>query len=400
MIGERVEGYQNPVDQGVVPFDLEAFGPFDLVIIQATSYCNLDCDYCYLPDRHIKNQFSLDLLEPIFTQIFASPFFRDDFAVCWHAGEPLAVPIQFYETAFARIHDLEQQLNTNPYQVSQSIQTNATLVNQAWCDLFQQFQVDVGVSLDGPAFIHDAHRKTRTGLGTHASTMRGISHLQKNNLDFHVIAVISQESLDYPDQMFNFFMDHGITNVGFNIEELEGVHHVSSLQRQGTEDRYRAFMQRFWQLIAESGGALKLREFERICNLIYGDARIDRSGLLTPFVILSIDCDGNFSTFDPELLAVQTEVYGDFILGNIQHDTLESVCQTDKFQRIYQDITTGWQQCRETCQYFGICGGGAASNKYWEHGTFRVAETMACKYYEQIVTDIVLAELEASLGLY
>ena len=38
------------------------FGPIGLVVIQATSLCNLDCSYCYLPDRHKRRQFDLDLL--------------------------------------------------------------------------------------------------------------------------------------------------------------------------------------------------------------------------------------------------------------------------------------------------------------------------------------------------
>ncbi|NES85773.1 MAG: hypothetical protein F6K10_32715 [Moorea sp. SIO2B7] len=76
---------------------------------------------------------------------------------------------------------------------------------------------------------------------------------------------------------------------------------------------------------------------------------------------------------------MKTELYGDFILGNILPDTFESVCYTEKFQRIYEDINAGFELCRHTCEYFGLCGGGAANNKYWEHGTFRSSETMSCR---------------------
>jgi uncharacterized protein len=376
---------------------LVTFGPITLVVIQATSFCNLDCDYCYLPDRQSKNRLSLELIEPIFKTIFASRFLTADFTVCWHAGEPLAVPIEFYDAALTKIAQLNQVLNCNQCQVGQSIQTNGTLINQAWCNLFQKHQVSVGVSLDGPAFIHDAHRKTRAGLGTHASTMRGISCLKENDIDFNVIAVITQSSLDYPDQIFDFFMENQITDVGFNIEELEGVHKVSSLAQSGIAEKYQKFIKRFWELTVQSGGAFKLREFERLSSLIYTDQRFERRGLTNPFVMVNIDAQGNFSTFDPELLAVKTELYGDFILGNVLTDTFESICQTEKFQRIYQDIDAGVELCRSTCEYFGVCGGGAASNKYWENGTFRSAETMACKYYEKMITDVVLEGLEKSL---
>lgn len=382
------------------PDIFSAFGPITLIVIQPTSFCNLNCDYCYLPDRHLKQQLALDLIDPIFQTIFTSQFFRQDATVCWHAGEPLAVPVSYYKTAFERINAADRQYNRTPHKIRQSVQTNGILINQAWCELFKQHEVHVGVSLDGPAFLHDAHRKTRTGLGTHAATMRGMAHLQKNDIDYSVIAVLTKDSLDYPDEIFHFFVDNGIMDVGFNMEETEGVNPSSSLDQVGVEDRYRAFMQQFWKLVTQTNGEFKLREFEIICSAIYCDSRLENTDMNKPFVIVNIDANGNFSTFDPELLGVNTDRYGQFILGNVLQDTFESVCQSDKFQYIYQDMTAGVALCRQSCQYFGLCGGGAGSNKYWENGTFNSAETQACRDRIKIVTDVVLAGLESSMGIH
>ncbi|MGD1713033.1 cyclophane-forming radical SAM/SPASM peptide maturase GrrM/OscB [Dapis sp. BLCC M172] len=390
----------NPTNTELTPdIDYCKFGPISLVVIQPTSFCNLDCDYCYLPHRQLKNRLPLDLIEPIFQRIYTSNFLGCDFTVCWHAGEPLAVPISFYESAFEIINQADKKYNTQPCQTWHSFQTNATLINQTWCDFFKQHPVHVGVSIDGPDFIHNIHRKTRTGLGSHASTMRGISYLQKNEIDLSVIAVITENSLDYPDEIFNFFWENGITDVGFNMEETEGVHQSSSLDKLGIEKRYRDFIKRFWDLTAKTEGEFKVREFESICNLIYDDERLENTDMNKPFVIVSIDNQGNFSTFDPELLSVKTERYGDFILGNVLQDTFESVIHTEKFQKIYQDMTAGVENCQKNCQYFGVCGGGAGSNKYWENGTFNSTETTACKYRIKVITDLVLDELENSLGI-
>ena len=35
------------------------YGPIGLLVIQSTSLCNLDCSYCYLPDRQKRNIFNL-----------------------------------------------------------------------------------------------------------------------------------------------------------------------------------------------------------------------------------------------------------------------------------------------------------------------------------------------------
>ena len=45
-----------------------------------------------------------------------------------------------------------------------------------------------------------------------------------------------------------------------------------------------------------------------------------------PFSILSVDWEGNFSTFDPELLSVASDRYGSFNLGNIKDLSLVESC--------------------------------------------------------------------------
>jgi uncharacterized protein len=375
------------------------FGPIALVVLQPTPFCNLDCDYCYLGDRQTKDILSLQLLEPIFREIFTSRFLGDGFTICWHAGEPLTVPIDFYESAFRTIESSSARYNTRGRGYCHSFQTNATLINDAWCELFKKYSVQVGVSIDGPAFLHDARRKTRQGKGTHAATLRGVHFLQKHEIPVRAIAVLTENSLDYPDEIFDFFWDNGITDVGFNLEETEGVHARSSLDKPGIEPRYRAFIERFWELVTEKEGKFQLREFEDLCGIILTNSRLNCTDMNRPFVIVSIDHRGNFSTFDPELLSIATETYGDFIFGNILSSTFEGACNTEKFRRVHEDTRAGVLACRETCDYFGVCGGGACSNKYWENGTFRSTETKACFYRIKCVTDLVLERLEKLLEI-
>ena len=379
--------------------NFDDFGPISLVVIQPTSLCNLNCDYCYLPDRQVKNQISLDLIDPILKTVLTSPFVSHNFTILWHAGEPLTVPVSFYDQATALIREAEGKYKTQNVQIFQSIQTNATLINQAWCDCFKRNQIEVGVSIDGPAFIHDIHRKTYKGLGSHKETMRGISFLQKNKIYFDVIAVLSQDSLNYSDKILNFFLENGISDVGFNMEKTEGVNQNSSLNQSGIDERYQAFMQRFWDLTIQSQGALKVREFQTVCGIAYTGCFLKNTDMNKPFVIVNFDHNGNFLTFDPELLSIKTEQYEDFIFGNIFKDTLVSICDTKKFQKIYRDMAAGVELCRQTCDYFGLCGGGTGSNKYWENGTFNCTETQACRYRVKVIDDIVLAGLENSLGI-
>jgi len=381
------------------PLNPVAFGPLRLLVVQPTPFCNLDCDYCYLPSRDDRSRLPLELLERILERVLESPFVDGDFTLLWHAGEPLTMPIAFYDQATDLIRRVLGRRNGPPLRIEQSLQTNAMTIDAAWCDCFERNDIHVGVSLDGPAFLHDAHRRTRTGLPSHGASLRGIGWLQRRGIPFQVIAVLTDDALDHADTIFDFFHGQGIDNLAFNMEETEGENLSSTLSRPRSEARYRAFLERFWERLREQPGALRLREFEEIAGLACGDQRLVRTDMNHPFAIVNVDARGNFSTFDPELLAVATPEYGDFVFGNVTTDSLASVAGSEKFQRVLTEIRSGVERCRSECDYFGLCGGGAGSNKYWERGTFNCSETQACRYRIKLSAEVVMAGLERELEL-
>src|SRR5437763_2659825 len=69
-------------------------------IIQPTSFCNINCDYCYLPHREARRRMSRETLSHVFQAIFSSSLVVDRARIVWHAGEPMTLPIRFYEEAF------------------------------------------------------------------------------------------------------------------------------------------------------------------------------------------------------------------------------------------------------------------------------------------------------------
>jgi len=161
------------------------------------------------------------------------------------------------------------------------------------------------------------------------------------------------------------------------------------------EAQYRDFLRRFWQCNQRDGFPIQLREFEQVLGMVGTEQRLLQNELNRPYSILSVDAAGCFSTFDPELLSVETERYGLFNLGSIEELSLEQAVQTPVFQRLLADMNDGLSQCRSSCEYYGFCGGGNGSNKYWEHGTLNAAETSACRFSAQIPVDVVLSQLEA-----
>jgi uncharacterized protein len=332
-----------------------------------------------------------DVLHQIFERVFTSGLVKHPFTVVWHAGEPLVLPPRFYEEAFA-IARLRNRAHV-PFQ--HSFQTNATLLDQEWCRLIQAHQVQVGVSVDGPDFLHDRHRRTRGGRGTFRQVLRGIRLLHDNAIPFHVISVLTADSLDYPDELFEFYQEHGIGSVGFNVEEIEGPHATSSLSADRVPLRFREFLARFFRLAAHANPPMRVRELDTAVALILGGAaNVERRQETSPLAIISIDCDGNFSTFSPELLGLPGATYGGFALGNVACDDIRAAAATPRFRAMAADIAAGVQRCRETCPYFQYCGGGAPANKYFENNSFNSTETLFCRLSHQAVLDVVLDGME------
>jgi uncharacterized protein len=336
---------------------------------------------------------SPDTLGQTFRWVFGSGLARQPFTLLWHAGEPLVLPVSFYETAA----DLLRRHNAADVPVLQSFQTNATLLDARWCEFLRRPDVHIGVSVDGPDFLHDRHRRTRQGRGTLDRVLRGIRLLHEHGIPVEVITVLTADSLDYPDELFDFYRENGVGSVGFNVEEIEGPHTASSLQRDGTPERFRRFLTRFLSLARSADPPLVVREFETSAAALLGPRR-DGPGVRAqenkPWAIVNVDCEGNFGTYSPELLGVPSLTHGGFTLGNVATDTLEAVLDSPRFRRLEDEIGRGVEMCRQSCAYFPFCGGGPPANKYFENRTFASTETLFCRLHKKVCLDVTLAMLE------
>jgi len=133
---------------------LDSVPLLETVVVQPTPFCNINCRYCYLPDRNDKSQMPQKTVAALFDKVFSSGWVGEGLTVIWHAGEPLVLPISFYEAAFATV----EALRPRNLQLQHSIQTNGMLITPAWCEFFKARNINVGVSIDGPQRMHDAQR--------------------------------------------------------------------------------------------------------------------------------------------------------------------------------------------------------------------------------------------------
>lgn len=380
------------------PADFQPALQTRLLVLQPTPFCNIDCSYCYLPARDERSRMTVETVGAVAQRLLDDGLVGDELAVVWHAGEPLAVPPAFYEAAFAA---LAQRLGPRT-ELQHCIQTNATLIDDRWCDLFVRHRVKIGISIDGPADLHDRHRRTRHGRGTHAQVMHGVARLRAHGIPFHAIAVVTAATLPQAEAFAQFFIELGATELGLNFDEAEGANPHSSLA--GQEEAHAAFLRALLPHL--QAGRLQLRELAQAFRLVaqplptYRWAGEDwpHNEQVLPFALLNVAANGDFGTFSPELLGQATEQHGSgFTIGNVHRTGLFEAARGPAFAQLWQPIRAGVSLCRESCAHHFVCGGGSPVNKLYECGSLAAGETLYCRSMLKRPFDIALQSLEADL---
>ncbi|MBT7613007.1 MAG: GRRM system radical SAM/SPASM domain protein [Alphaproteobacteria bacterium] len=355
-------------------------GPINLLVLQPTPFCNLDCAYCYLPSRTNKAKMPMETAEKAIIRTMESGLVSKKLSIVWHAGEPLVMPRDWYREADALV-----QKHCAGVEVTHNFQSNAVLVNDDWCDLFKSMKTRMGVSIDGPEHIHDAHRKTRAGKGTHKSVMKGVECLNRNDVPFHIISVVTKEFLHDYEAALDFFESltgAGLTSVGFNVEEFEGNHEDTSMDNDtGTRHLFREFLRDCHK--RHAAGRLNIREVREYDKFIKQGGvrpRLMKTQQNAPFRIITVGHDGGFSTFSPELHDMAMADGEKFVFGNVHENAILDAFANPMFVRYMSDIIDGYSACSKSCAFFDVCAGGSPGNKFFELGTMAGTETLFCDY--------------------
>ncbi|WP_437053334.1 radical SAM protein [Streptomyces sp. enrichment culture] len=337
--------------------------------MQPTTLClPLDCAYCYLPFRKTKHLMPLAVAQAAARPVNQWAAEDPTFEVVWHGGEPLATGREHLAALMA------------PFQgVKHSVQTNAALVDDAWCEFLLEHEVHVGVSLDGPEDMN-THRVTLAGRPGFGVAMRGIDRLRRHGLAFSAIAVVSDPDPADAARFYEFFADVGVTALGVNVEETEGVN------RHATEaDPVRSA--EFWTALADawrSNPVVQLREITRVVNfasaVLHGPTPASTPAGMPWDPLPTIAYDGGVVMLSPELAGFTDERFGDFTTGNVLRDGLD-VLVTEAEERTpwITEFWKGVDACRATCPFFAFCGGAHPANRYFEHdGRFDGTRTRYC----------------------
>jgi len=335
------------------------------VILQPTTLCNLDCAYCYLPWRKEDRRMAPAVAEAVAQTVnqWASEARR--FSVVWHGGEPTATGRQRLVELMAPFQGVEHHL-----------QTNATLVDDAWCEFFRAYDIHIGLSVDGPRHL-TAQRVDRAGREAYQQIMRGAEALRRHGVPFAALCVVSDPSPALARELYPFFRELGCYALGINIEEREGVNTRSNAHAEEDVRGFWAELTAVWR----EDPVIELRDIEFAIRYA-GALRRDEADEILPRQldpIPTIAYDGSVVLLSPELAGFQSPQYGDFASGNVTRTPLDEIVTHATESHWVTEYLRGVEACRDSCAYFGFCGGGHAANRYFEHGRFDTTVTEHCR---------------------
>ncbi len=191
--------------------------PFHVMTKPIGPICNLDCTYCYYlhkeelyPDS--KWKMDDDCLESYIRQyIDAQPANTPEVTFAWQGGEPTLLGIDFFE----RCVQIQKQCARPGMKIANTLQTNGVLLDDDWCRFFLQNGFLVGLSIDGPAGLHDAYRVDHQGNGSHAKVIAALRKLKKFGVEFNALVVVNRINGNEGTRIYRYLRDAGCRYLQF-----------------------------------------------------------------------------------------------------------------------------------------------------------------------------------------
>lgn len=180
----------------------QAARPFHLLSKPAGAACNLACTYCFYLSRWDKagvhGMDDATLERYVVDYIGANP--APEIAFAWQGGEPTLLGVEFFRKAVA----LQKKHCPPGKTIQNAIQTNGTLLDDAWCEFLRAEKFLVGLSVDGPAKIHDRRRVDRGGRPTAERVLDAAALLRRHQVEFNVLCVVGSHNADNGLQVYRF----------------------------------------------------------------------------------------------------------------------------------------------------------------------------------------------------
>lgn len=337
------------------------------ITIKPTNDCNMRCKHCY----HAEEGFDTTMMrvEDAKKMMLVASREYKEINVVFHGGEPTLWGINHFEDVLKYQDELTASVENVVFK--NSIQTNALLLNEKWFDLFRKYKFCVGVSFDGPH--NDDLRPNTSKVYSNLKTM------QEYGIQFGVLCVESALSIKNLKATYEWF-----NKEGFNFKVLAlfmsgnaKEHSELKLDINEYVDEL-VVMYRYW--LYDKNCKISMRTFEdllkvsdRLYCIQYGGSCIHQRICLNP---------------NGDLYPCGRPYPDDFVIGNVSSlNLISDAFKSPAYERLAAISSERVKQCKQKCDFFGVCKGGCVSSAILE-GSFEKIDNDTCVRAKRLLSAI------------
>ena len=344
------------------------------------SACNLQCRYCYylgkeeLFARGEPPRMADHVLEEYIIQhIHACP--APEIRFSWHGGEPTVLGLHY----FRKITALERKHRPPGRRIVNGIQTNGTLLDDEWCRFLAAEGFSVGLSLDGPAELHDPYRVDLRGEATQERAMNGYRLLGRYGIPVDILCVVHNLNVLHPLEVYRFFRDMGANYIGF-LPLVERDPGAGVTDRTVPARAFGDFLSAiFDEWLARDIGQVKVQIFEEAVSTAFGREHALCTFRTTCGDIPVVEHNGDFFACDHFVDAAHR-------FGNILETPLAGLLESPSQRAFGEAKSKGLPRACKACEVLPMCNGGCPKDRFLQAPDGEDGLNYLCEGYKRFFT--------------
>jgi uncharacterized protein len=370
--------------------------PFQIMTKPAGARCNLDCHYCFYLQKeslypHSPARMSNEVLDAYVRAYIEAHAAQPEVTFVWQGGEPTLMGVAFFQRAIA----LQQRYRRSGQHIFNALQTNGVLLDDAWGQFLAEQGFLVGVSLDGPAALHDVYRRDKGGRPTFARVTAGIEILKRHHVLFNILACVNDVTVRHPLTVYRFLRDDiGAEFIQFIpiVERTPTPELVSPRSVSG--EAYGAFLIAiFDEWVRRDVGRISVQIFEAALGIW--------AGVGPGLCIFDETCGrGLAMEHNGDVYACDHFVNPAHLLGNIQTRSLIELVDSPEQIAFGQDKRIGLPAYCHRCPVRFACNGGCPKDRLLSTPDGEIGLNYLCAGYKAFFSHIDRAMRAMALLLH
>lgn len=342
--------------------------PFRQFVLKVHNLCDLACDHCYVYTsvdqswRRKPKVMSIDTAEVVGRRIadHARTHQLDLVRIIFHGGEPLMVGLTHMRDLLTSLSNQLDGVVVPEFR----IQTNAVRLTEQFCRLFSQYNVGVGVSLDGDRSSNDKHRRYADGRSSYDAVLHGVELLRRPDYRQIYAGILCTVDLSNdPDAVYESLRSLAPPRIDLLLPHAtwDNPPRLGDGAKDSSHTNpYADWLIAVYRRWVADRRPIGVRLFESIeSTLIGGSSKTEVLGL-TPTDVLVIETSGEIEQVD----ALKVSFAGAPETGlHVAHDSLDSAAAHIGIQARRTGLRGLSATCR-SCPVVGSCGGGYYPHRY------------------------------------